>query len=68
VGLDYTNTPDAELIGAATADAFAVIYDRHAEHLFRWARARVGDHAAARLRVSRALRRLNLAITGGNEQ
>jgi RNA polymerase sigma-70 factor (ECF subfamily) len=38
--------PDAELIAAASADAFAVVYDRHAERLFRWARLRVGEHAA----------------------
>jgi RNA polymerase sigma-70 factor (ECF subfamily) len=46
VGPDFTDSTDAELVSIATADAFAVIYDRHAEHLFRWARARVGEHAA----------------------
>ncbi len=46
VGPDHTNVPDADLVGARAADAFAVVYDRHAEHLYRWARARVGDHAA----------------------
>ena len=30
----------------ASADAFAVVYDRHADRLFRWARGRVGDYAA----------------------
>jgi RNA polymerase sigma-70 factor (ECF subfamily) len=46
VGPDDGNRSDAELIRAGTADAFTVIYDRHAERLFRWARARVGEHAA----------------------
>jgi RNA polymerase sigma-70 factor (ECF subfamily) len=46
VGLDYANVSDAELITAGNADAFAVIYDRHADRLFRWARARTGDYAA----------------------
>lgn len=46
VRLDYADASDAELITAGNADAFAVIYDRHADRLFRWARARTGDHAA----------------------
>jgi RNA polymerase sigma-70 factor (ECF subfamily) len=37
---------DAELLAAHDADAFALIYDRHAGDLFNWARARTGDHAA----------------------
>lgn len=45
VGPDYANAPDAELISAGNADAFAVVYDRHAAAVYRWARARVGDHA-----------------------
>ena len=28
------------------ADAFAAVYDRHAEEIFAWARVRVGDYAA----------------------
>jgi RNA polymerase sigma-70 factor (ECF subfamily) len=43
---DYAKASDAELLHAADADAFAVLYDRHVGDLFRWARARVGDHAA----------------------
>jgi RNA polymerase sigma-70 factor (ECF subfamily) len=31
---------------AGTADAFEVVYDRHAPRVFAWARARIGDHAA----------------------
>jgi hypothetical protein len=46
VGPDYANAPDVELISAGNADAFAVVYDRHAAAVYRWARARVGDHAA----------------------
>jgi RNA polymerase sigma factor (sigma-70 family) len=46
VGPDYANAPDAELISAGNADAFAVVYDRQAAAVYRWARARVGDHAA----------------------
>jgi hypothetical protein len=46
VGPDYANAPDAELIGAGRADAFAVVYDRHAAAIYNWARSRVGDHAA----------------------
>lgn len=43
---DFAAASDAELIRAEDADAFAVIYDRHAGHVFAWARARVGEHAA----------------------
>lgn len=45
VGPDYTSASDADLVKLSTADAFAVVYDRHAERVFRWARARVGDYA-----------------------
>jgi RNA polymerase sigma-70 factor (ECF subfamily) len=37
---------DAELIALADVDAFAIVYDRNVDRLFRWARSRVGDHAA----------------------
>jgi RNA polymerase sigma factor (sigma-70 family) len=37
---------DAELLAANDADAFALLYDRHVQQVFGWARARVGDHAA----------------------
>jgi RNA polymerase sigma-70 factor (ECF subfamily) len=43
---DYANASDAELLAAADADAFALLYDRHVRQLFSWARARVGDYAA----------------------
>lgn len=46
VGPDYPHALDADLVRSGAADAFAELYDRHAEPLFRWARARVGDHAA----------------------
>ncbi len=46
VGPDYAKLSDAALLAAPDADAFAVLYDRHVAELFRWARARVGDHAA----------------------
>jgi RNA polymerase sigma-70 factor (ECF subfamily) len=46
VGPDNANASDADLIGAGTADAFAVVYDRHAAAVYRWARSRVGEHAA----------------------
>jgi RNA polymerase sigma-70 factor (ECF subfamily) len=46
VGPDYANAPDAELIRAGRADQFAVIYQRHAAAIYKWARSRVGDHAA----------------------
>jgi RNA polymerase sigma-70 factor (ECF subfamily) len=46
VGPNYANAPDAELISAGRADAFAIIYDRHAAAIYGWARSRVGDHAA----------------------
>ena len=45
MGPNYANAPDAELIGAGRADAFAVVYDRPAA-IYDWARSRVGDHAA----------------------
>ena len=37
---------DAELLAARDADAFALVYHRHAKQMFGWARARVGEHAA----------------------
>jgi RNA polymerase sigma-70 factor (ECF subfamily) len=37
---------DAELLRIEDADAFAVVYDRHVEEIFAWARSRVGDYAA----------------------
>jgi RNA polymerase sigma factor (sigma-70 family) len=43
---DRANATDAELLAAQDADAFALVYDRHVRHVFGWARARVGDHAA----------------------
>ena len=43
---DYAKASDAELLEAADAEAFAVLYDRHVDQLFVWARARVGDHGA----------------------
>lgn len=43
---DYAKATDAELLAAADADAFALLYDRHVAHVFGWARARVGDYAA----------------------
>jgi RNA polymerase sigma factor (sigma-70 family) len=41
-----TSATDAQLLEAQDADAFALLYDRHAAELYRWARARVGDQAA----------------------
>jgi RNA polymerase sigma factor (sigma-70 family) len=46
VGPNNASARDSELIAAGDADGFAVLYDRHADALFRWARSRVGDHAA----------------------
>jgi RNA polymerase sigma-70 factor (ECF subfamily) len=43
---DYPTASDAQLLAAADAEAFAIVYDRHADAVFAWARARVGDHAA----------------------
>jgi RNA polymerase sigma factor (sigma-70 family) len=43
---DHATASDAELLAAADAEAFALIYDRHVARVFSWARARVGDHAA----------------------
>ena len=43
---DYAKASDAELLDAADAEAFAVVYDRHAASVFAWARARTGEHAA----------------------
>lgn len=43
---DYDKLSDAQLLAAATPDAFGVLYDRHVAQVFSWARARVGDHAA----------------------
>ena len=38
--------PDAELLRAGSGEAFAVVYDRHVQQVFAWARARAGEHAA----------------------
>ena len=46
MGPNYANAQDAALIGAGRADAFAVVYDRHAAAIYNWARLRVGEHAA----------------------
>ena len=46
MGRDQANATDAELIGAGRADAFAAVYERHAAAVYKWARSRVGDHAA----------------------
>jgi RNA polymerase sigma-70 factor, ECF subfamily len=43
---EHANASDAELLQAADAEAFAVLYDRHVARVHAWARARVGDHAA----------------------
>jgi RNA polymerase sigma factor (sigma-70 family) len=43
---DYAKATDAQLLAAADADAFALLYDRHVARVFAWARARVGDYAA----------------------
>jgi RNA polymerase sigma-70 factor (ECF subfamily) len=43
---DYATASDAQLLAAADAEAFALVYDRHVAAVFAWARARVGDHAA----------------------
>lgn len=37
---------DAELLREADPDAFAAVYDRHADAIYAWSRARVGDYAA----------------------
>jgi RNA polymerase sigma-70 factor (ECF subfamily) len=37
---------DAELLRIGDADTFTVVYDRHIEEIFAWARSRVGDYAA----------------------
>jgi RNA polymerase sigma-70 factor (ECF subfamily) len=46
VGPEIARRTDAELISAGSADAFAEVYDRHAAAVYRWARSRVGEHAA----------------------
>jgi RNA polymerase sigma-70 factor (ECF subfamily) len=43
---DHARATDAQLISSGDPDAFSVVYDRHVDALFGWARARVGDHAA----------------------
>jgi RNA polymerase sigma factor (sigma-70 family) len=43
---DYAKATDAQLLGAADANAFALLYDRHVSQLHSWARSRVADHAA----------------------
>ncbi len=43
---DYSTASDAQLLAAADAEAFALLYDRHVAAVLAWARARVGDHAA----------------------
>jgi RNA polymerase sigma-70 factor (ECF subfamily) len=37
---------DGDLLRSREADAFAILYDRHVASVYRWARTRVGDHAA----------------------
>jgi RNA polymerase sigma-70 factor (ECF subfamily) len=46
VGRDLARLSDRELLLAEDADAFAVFYDRHVAEVLRWARRRVGGHAA----------------------
>jgi RNA polymerase sigma-70 factor, ECF subfamily len=41
-----SDAPDAELLRLGSGEAFAVVYDRHVQQVFAWARARVGEHAA----------------------
>ena len=43
---NFSKASDSELFRAGDADAFAEIYDRYVGHVFGWARARVGEHAA----------------------
>lgn len=43
---DPARASDADLIASEDADGFAVVYDRHVDAVFGWARARVGDYAA----------------------
>jgi hypothetical protein len=52
---DYAKASDAELLEAADAEAFAVLYDRHVGQLFAWARTRVGEYAADLTAELRAL-------------
>lgn len=37
---------DAELLRIDDPDAFTIVYDRHVDEIFIWARSRVGDYAA----------------------
>jgi len=37
---------EGDLLRSRDADAFAILYDRHVAGVYRWARTRVGDHAA----------------------
>jgi RNA polymerase sigma-70 factor (ECF subfamily) len=46
VGRQLATVSDAELLRRGNADAFAAVYDRYAEAMFAWSRARVGDYAA----------------------
>jgi RNA polymerase sigma factor (sigma-70 family) len=43
---EQTHACDAELLRLDSGEAFAVVYDRHVQQVFTWARARVGEHAA----------------------
>lgn len=43
---EYAKASDAELLQAADAEAFALLYDRHVARVYAWARGRVGDYAA----------------------
>lgn len=43
---DFAKASDAELLQAANAEAFAVLYDRHVASVLAWARARTGEYAA----------------------
>lgn len=43
---DLIHACDAELLRLGSGEAFALVYDRHVQQVFAWARARVGEHAA----------------------
>src|SRR6516225_5673837 len=42
----FARMSDGDLLRSREADAFAILYDRHVASVYRWARTRVGDHAA----------------------
>jgi RNA polymerase sigma factor (sigma-70 family) len=46
---DFRRASDVELLRSENADAFVELYDRYAARIFGWARARVGEDAAADL-------------------